>query len=48
MNPSSERHFRVLAISDAISSLDDRGRRELESIGIAVRNTDEYLEEAAV
>ncbi len=44
---ASERDFRIVAVSDAISGLDDRGRAELENIGVVVRDTDLYLAEAA-
>lgn len=44
---ASERDFRIVAISDAISGLDGRGRTELENIGVVVRDTDTYLAEAA-
>jgi hypothetical protein len=48
MYEASERDFRVLAVGDAISGFDARGRTELENIGVVVRDTDTYLMEAAV
>jgi nicotinamidase-related amidase len=45
---ASERDYRIVAIGDAISGLDERGRRELQNIGVVIRDTDEYLVEAAV
>ena len=45
---ASERDFRIVAVGDAISGLDDRGRAELENIGVVVRDTDLYLAEAAL
>ena len=33
---ASERDFRIVAVSDAISGFDDRGCRELQGIGVTV------------
>jgi nicotinamidase-related amidase len=41
---ASERDFRVVLAEDAISGLYDRGRRELEGIGVAVVATAEVVE----
>jgi nicotinamidase-related amidase len=41
---ASERDFRVALAEDAISGLYDRGRRELEGIGVAVLPTAEVVE----
>lgn len=43
MYEASERDFRVVAIDDAISGLYDRGRAELEDIGVFLMGTDSYL-----
>ena len=40
---ASERDFRVVAIENAISGLDRRGRAELENIGVLVVDTESYL-----
>ena len=42
---ASERDFRIVAIDDAISGLYDRGRAELEHIGVTVIDTESYLKE---
>jgi nicotinamidase-related amidase len=42
---ASERDFRIVAIDDAISGLYDRGRTELEGIGVTVIDTESYVEE---
>ena len=42
---ASERDFRIVAIDDAISGLYDRGRAELEHIGVTVVDTERYLKE---
>jgi nicotinamidase-related amidase len=44
---ASERDFRIVAIDDAISGLYDRGRAELENIGVMVVDTDSYMKEIA-
>jgi nicotinamidase-related amidase len=44
---ASERDFRIVAVSDAISGLYDRGRAELESIAVLVVDTETYLREIA-
>lgn len=44
---ASERDFRIVAIGDAISGLYDRGRAELESIGVMVVDTETCLKEIA-
>jgi nicotinamidase-related amidase len=44
---ASERDFRVVAIRDAISRLDDRGRIELEGIGVVVLDSQSFIELAA-
>jgi nicotinamidase-related amidase len=41
---ASERDFRVVLAEDAISGLYDRGRRELEGIGVALAPTAEVVE----
>ena len=43
---ASERDFRVVAIEDAISGLYEKGRSELEGIGVSVLLTDRLLNEA--
>ena len=43
---ASERDFRVVAVEDAISGLDERGRTELEAIGARVVRTETFLREA--
>lgn len=40
---ASERDFRVVAVADAVSGLDERGQREMANIGVAVLSTDEVL-----
>lgn len=40
---ASERDFRIVAIDDAISGLYDRGRAELENIGVTLVDTESYL-----
>jgi nicotinamidase-related amidase len=44
---ASERDFRVVAIEDAISGLYDRGRAELENIGVIVVDTESYVKEVS-
>jgi nicotinamidase-related amidase len=44
---ASERDFRIVAVSDAISGLYDQGRAELENIGVIVVGTESYLREVA-
>lgn len=39
---ASERDFRVIAITDAISGLDERGRNELQNIGVATMDATEF------
>ena len=43
MYEASERDFRVVAIDDAISGLYDRGRTELEDMGVLLMGTESYL-----
>ena len=43
---ASERDFRIVAIDDAISGLYDRGRDELNAIGVLVMDTEHYLNAA--
>ena len=43
---ASERDFRIVAIDDAISGLYDRGRGELNAIGVVVTDTERYLNAA--
>jgi nicotinamidase-related amidase len=40
---ASERDFRVVAVSDAISGLDERGKAEMANIGVAIFSTEELL-----
>jgi nicotinamidase-related amidase len=42
---ASERDFRIVAIDDAISGLYDRGRAELENIGVVVVDTESCVKE---
>lgn len=42
---ASERDFRIVVIEDAMSGLYDRGRTELENIGVRVLKTDSFLKE---
>ncbi len=44
---ASERDFRLVAIADAISGLYERGRDELEGIGVGVMSTQDYLATAS-
>ena len=44
MYEASERDFRIVAIDDAISGLYDRGRAELQDIGVRLIGTERYLE----
>jgi nicotinamidase-related amidase len=41
---ASERDFRVVAVTDAISGLYERGARELEAIGITLSSTSDVIE----
>jgi nicotinamidase-related amidase len=41
---ASERDFRVVVVADAVSGLDERDRREMANIGVAVLSTDEVLD----
>jgi len=41
---ASERDFRVVFVPDATSGVYERGVRELENIGVAVKETDEAVE----
>jgi nicotinamidase-related amidase len=43
---ASERDFRIVVIEDALSGLYDRGRKELENIGVRVLDTESFLREA--
>ena len=40
---ASERDFRIVAISDAISRFDERAKSELENIGVVVQSADAFL-----
>jgi nicotinamidase-related amidase len=40
---ASERDFRIMVLSDAISKFDENARKELESIGIVVESVDSLL-----
>jgi nicotinamidase-related amidase len=40
---ASERDFRIVLVSDALSGLDDRGIKECRAIGVDVRNLSETL-----
>jgi nicotinamidase-related amidase len=44
---ASERDFRVVLADDAVSGLYDRGRRELEGIGVALMPTAEVVDAVA-
>jgi nicotinamidase-related amidase len=44
---ASERDFRVVAVEDAISGLYEQGRRELNAIGVILRNAAEVAESMA-
>jgi nicotinamidase-related amidase len=44
---ASERDFRIVAIDDAISGLYDRGRSELENIGVTVVDVEGFLKRGA-
>jgi len=41
---ASERDYRVVFVADATSGTYERGMREMEDIGVAVKNTDETVE----
>ena len=43
---ASERDFRIVVIEDAMSGFYDRGRTELENIGVHVLDTESFLREA--
>jgi nicotinamidase-related amidase len=43
---ASERDFRIVVIEDAMSGLYDRGRSELEGIGVRVMDTESFLRAA--
>lgn len=43
MYEASERDFRIVLASDAISGLYDRGREELQNIGVALMSADELI-----
>lgn len=43
---ASERDFRIVVIEDAMSGFYDRGRIELESIGVRILDTESFLREA--
>jgi nicotinamidase-related amidase len=43
MFEASERDFRIVAVSDAISRFDGRAKTELENIGVVVKSIDEFL-----
>jgi nicotinamidase-related amidase len=40
---ASERDYKIIAISDAISRFDERGQKELENIGVVVESVDELI-----
>jgi nicotinamidase-related amidase len=40
---ASERDYKIIAISDAISRFDERGQKELENIGVVVESMDMLL-----
>ncbi len=42
---ASERDFRLVAVPDALSKIDDRGMQELKNIGVNFFNSEEVLEE---
>ena len=44
---ASERDFRLVAIRDAISGLDAQGESQLAGIGVVIRDTEQYIKEAA-
>jgi nicotinamidase-related amidase len=44
---ASERDFRIVAIRDAISGMDDAGAAQLEGIGVAVLCAESYLKSAS-
>ena len=44
---ASERDFRVVLADDAVSGLYDRGRRELEGIGVALMSTEQVVDAVA-
>jgi hypothetical protein len=41
---ASERDFRIVLVSDALSRLDERGIKECRAIGVDVRNLASTLE----
>ena len=45
---ASERDFRVVLAEDAVSGLYDKGRDELESIGVGLMSTAEVVESVAL
>jgi nicotinamidase-related amidase len=47
MYEASERDFRIALATDAISGLYERGREELERIGVALMSTDQLIGELA-
>jgi nicotinamidase-related amidase len=47
MYEASERDFRIALATDAISGLYERGREELQNIGVALMSADELIEELA-
>jgi nicotinamidase-related amidase len=42
---ASERDFKIIAVSDAISKFDDRAEKELENIGVVVKSANLLLQE---
>jgi nicotinamidase-related amidase len=44
---ASERDFRLVAVRDAISGLDEQGAAQLEGIGVAVWDAEHYLKSAS-
>jgi nicotinamidase-related amidase len=45
---ASERDFRIVAVSDAISRFDERAAQELADIGVAAMTADEVIEQVRV
>jgi nicotinamidase-related amidase len=45
---ASERDFRVVLISDAVSALDERGIREMTNIGVTVCSTNALISDLAI
>ena len=45
MYGASERDFRIVLVSDAISGLYERGKKEMMNIGVTALSTDELIKE---